>query len=319
MSRPCSVSPEPLARVLSLVEARDPEAVRAAAGLGSPLGPELSLAASEAIAPAGRRGGAFIVVTGIDKAGKETQVFNPARLPGVRALLEFVEGLGYGTMGVRQPEYDFLSGQLIRSYLGLDSGCSISGRLPRGSAWVLWSLNRALLNRPVAAWLSGDGRAVVSKRWGESNLAYHAPQGVSPERILSLERGFVQPDLFVVLDLDPEVSARRAGGAGDAFESRLRLLSAAREILRDLGRYFPDSEVAVVDASADPASVNGAVLDAVRSFLRRRARGRPRRWPRTSRGRIRRGLTWRRRRHPPAPPAVSRRGRTPKPAWGRPS
>ncbi|PMP94476.1 MAG: hypothetical protein C0167_03975 [Nitrososphaera sp.] len=269
MTSICRTDADSLERVLELVERGDPRAVGAAADLGARPGVELSLASSLAISEVRRKAGLFIAVTGIDKSGKETHVFNPTRLPGVRPLVKVLNELGYETMGVHQPEYDLQSGQLIRSYLGLRGDCEISGKLPESIAWVLWSLNRALVNYPAATWLSDGTRAVVAKRWSESNLAYHATQGVDPARILSVESRFMQPDLFLVLDLDPDAATRRIGGIGDSFESRRQLLSAAREILGNLERYFPGSSVIRVDASRDPASVSRDLERGVREFLRR--------------------------------------------------
>ncbi len=283
----CRVDASSLARVLELVERGDRRAVSAAAELGGRLGAELSLASSLAISGARGNAGPFIVVTGIDRSGKETHVFNPEGVAGVTPLVRALEDLGYRTLGVRQPEYEFWSGQLIRSYLGLSGECEIRGELPGSVAWILWSLNRALVNNPVATWLSEGSHAAVSKRWSESNLAYHAVQGVDPARILSVESRFLQPDLFLVLDLDPEVAVRRMGGSRDAFESRRQLLAAAREVLRNLGRYFPGSEAVLVDASRDPASVSEDLVSRVREFLRRRWTGGPGGAPRTWRGRTR--------------------------------
>ncbi len=264
----CEVSAAELGRVLRMVERGDPEAIRAAAELG-PAGAEMSLAASLTIEPPARRAGLFVVLTGIDRAGKETHAFNPAHIPGVRPLVDVLGEMGYEVLGVRQPEYGFASGQLIRSYLGLEGWCRLRGKLEEDVAWILWSMNRALVNRAAAHWLSKDGRAVIAKRWGESNLAYHAPQGVEPSRILSLESRFLRPDVFLVLDLDPSVAASRMEGGADAFESRARLLSEARRILLELDRYFPGSEVIRVDASRSPASVSAELVEALRRFLSR--------------------------------------------------
>ncbi|MFP3282546.1 MAG: hypothetical protein RXP97_00485 [Nitrososphaeria archaeon] len=271
MTSACEVGSAELGALLSAVEGRDPSAVRIAAAIGGPLGAELSLAASLALSagPGTGRRGPFIVITGIDKAGKETHIFNPARIPGIKPLVDLLGEIGYHPLGVRQPEYGFLSGQLIRSYLGLDAACRISGTLSPDTAWILWSLNRALVNPSVEFWLSRERGAVISKRWSESNLAYHAAQGVSPERILALESGFSRPDLFVVLDIDPEEAARRIGGDGDLFESRRQLLSDAREMFMELDRYFPGSAVISVDAAGDPVAVNGYLVDRIRAFLRR--------------------------------------------------
>ncbi|WP_174449156.1 dTMP kinase [Conexivisphaera calida] len=269
MTSICRIDADSLEHVLGLVERGDPRAVGAAADLGARPGVELSLASSLAISDVRRKSGLFIVVTGIDKSGKETHVFNPTHLPGVRPLVKVLSELGYETMGVHQPEYDLQSGQLIRSYLGLRGDCEISGKLPASIAWVLWSLNRALVNYPAVTWLSDGTRAVVAKRWSESNLAYHVTQGVDPARILSVESRFMQPDLFLVLDLDPDAATRRIGGIGDSFESRRQLLSAAREILGNLERYFPGSNVIRVDASRDPASVSRDLERGVREFLHR--------------------------------------------------
>ena len=269
MTQICRVDADSLEHVLELVERGDPRAVSAAADLGARPGVELSIASSLAISNVRRKSGLFIVVTGIDKSGKETHVFNPTRLPGVRPLVRVLDELGYETMGIRQPEYDLQSGQLIRSYLGLRGDCEISGKLHESIAWILWSLNRALVNYPAATWLSDGTRAIVAKRWSESNIAYHAAQGVDPARILSVESRFMQPDLFLVLDLDPDTATRRIGGGGDSFESRRQLLSAAREILGNLERYFPDSSIVRVDASRDPMSVSRDLEHSIREFLRR--------------------------------------------------
>ncbi|HID19188.1 TPA: hypothetical protein EYP27_06585, partial [Candidatus Bathyarchaeota archaeon] len=84
------------------------------------------------------RRGFFLVVTGIDKAGKETQCFNPYGIPGVKPVRKFLAEMGVEVFSVALPSYETLLGSLVEAYLKTDhGGVKIEGEVSDDYAWIL--------------------------------------------------------------------------------------------------------------------------------------------------------------------------------------
>lgn len=212
--------------------------------------------------------GIFITVTGLDKTGKETQVFNPFDRPGVVPLIKHLHDKGYQVLGIRQPSYDTRLGKLISCYLGKPSeDISIKGDVDKDVAWILWSLDRAQHNEKVSMWLTLSNRhLVISKRWTESNVVYQYAYGINPDRILKVEKKIVKQDATIVLELPVEVALSRLSAKGDAFENAAILEKAAR-YYRELESIFPYGKVYRIDANGDLRTVNERLLNMVDLIL----------------------------------------------------
>jgi len=213
----------------------------------------------------GERRGKFLVVTGIDKAGKETHCFNPAKLKGIRAIGSVLDEMGYRVLGVRQPSYETLLGRLVSSHLGF--GDLIEGRVSKDYAWLLWSLDRAQHNFEVVDWLREEGNVVLSKRWCESNVVYQMAQGIDPGRIESFERGIAKQDYTILLDIPVEESLKRSASL-DRYESP-EFLRRVRELYLRLPLYYPYGELYVVDANRGLEEVNSDLVSLVEGLFGR--------------------------------------------------
>jgi len=189
-----------------------------------------------------------VTFEGIDRSGKTTQA---ARL---------VEALGDEAIGVREPGGTAV-GERVRALLK-DPEVPVS---PEAEA-LLFAAARAELVRGVIRPALDEGRVVVSDRYLDSSLAYQgAARGLGVEeveRVNSFATGGLQPDLTLLLDLDPARAVER-GGEEDRFEQEGRTLqdkvAAAYE---ELVAAAP-ARWRRIEADRDPDEVHQDVLAAV--------------------------------------------------------
>ena len=192
--------------------------------------------------------GLFVTLEGIDRSGKTTQA----------ALL--LDALGQEAIGVREPG-GTPAGERVRDVLK-DPSVELS---PEGEA-LLFAAARAQLVCDVIRPALAEGRVVVSDRYLDSSLAYQgSARGLGVEAIEAINTfatGGLEPDLTLLLDLDPAVAASRAGEE-DRFEQaelQRRVHGAYEELAAaDQGRWRR------IDADRDPAEVHHDVLAEVRS------------------------------------------------------
>ncbi|MEM0286647.1 MAG: hypothetical protein QXG05_00540 [Nitrososphaerota archaeon] len=212
------------------------------------------------------RRGKFIAFSGLDKTGKETQLFNPHRRRDILSITQFLSSSGYRVLGIKQPSYDTLMGKLVATYLGRTTEFRIEGSLSSQFAWILWSLDRAQHNKSISEWLSADSKNIVlAKRWTDSNVIYQAANGVEPDRVLKMESNIVKPDAIVVLDAPVDVVMKRMKLA-DAYEESA-FLTRVKDLYDKLERFYPYCEIYRVDASVEPSKVNVYLLTLIKKIL----------------------------------------------------
>jgi dTMP kinase len=74
-----------------------------------------------------------------------------------------------------------------------------------------------------------SGTVLICDRYLASSVAYGEAQGLDPTWLLEIQRHLPQPDLTFLLDIAPEVSARRKTSDRDKYERDLALLGRVRE------------------------------------------------------------------------------------------
>ena len=191
----------------------------------------------------------FITLEGIDRSGKTTQ----ARL--------LAEALGPDTLLLREPG-GTEAGERIRELLA-DPGLELDSM----SELLLFGAARAeLVTRAIRPALEA-GRHVVCDRFTDSTLAYQGEaRGLRRERVEALNRlatGGLEPDLTLLLRIDPEPAARREGEAEDRFEREgLELQRAVAHAYDEIARRNPD-RVVVIDADRDVDAVHADAIAAV--------------------------------------------------------
>jgi thymidylate kinase len=207
--------------------------------------------------------GKLVVVTGLSKAGKETQMSNPLGRAGVTPLTDWLQQRGYKVMTSRT-SFDGMTGGLIACFLGRAHEVLVpKGSLDRNLAWILWSLERARRSERAGEWLSQDETNVfLAKRWTESNLAYHSVWGVEASRILGFERNILKPDY--ILNLDASVESARHRNDVSSPPSRVGSEKDTRSIgesFLQLQELYPFGSFFSVDANRAPNEVNVSLLD----------------------------------------------------------
>ncbi len=204
--------------------------------------------------------GRFISVEGGEGAGKSTQV---------PMLVSALENAGIRALATREP--------------GGSPGAETIRRLlleGEGERWdgVAETLLLVAARRDHVAKLIEPSLArgvwVVSDRFADSTLAYQGyGRGLPVADLAMLHRfalGDFAPDLTLILDLPVEIGLARAAGRSRGADRFERLDPTFHQKLRDGFRAIAAAEPArcvLIDASADPAAVHRAVLNAVAQRL----------------------------------------------------
>jgi dTMP kinase len=188
--------------------------------------------------------GLFVTIEGIDRSGKSTQARRLAEALGDNAVL------------VREPG-GTPAGERIRDLLK-DPAIELD---PRSEA-LLFAAARAELVAAVIRPALEAGKVVISDRYLDSSLAYqgHA-RGLGEaevRRINEWATAGLEPDLTVLLRIDPAEAAARAGEA-DRFEDEgLALQQRVADAYEQLAAANPQRWKAI-DASASADELARAI------------------------------------------------------------
>jgi dTMP kinase len=93
---------------------------------------------------------------------------------------------------------------------------------------LLYVANRHERKQEIDA-ARGRGTIVVCDRYIASSVAYGEAQGLDATWLANIQRYLPQPDLTILLDIPPEVSARRKRDGRDRYEQDLALLARVRD------------------------------------------------------------------------------------------
>jgi dTMP kinase len=184
------------------------------------------------------KSGLFITFEGLDGTGKSTQL---------RRAVEYIRELGYRVRVTREPG-GTRTGERVRDILL----ASKTGKLAPMAELALMYAARAQLLEQVIRPALAHGEVVVSDRYNTASFAYQGfgrQLGTATVRAFdSVICGKTQPDLTIILDLDPERALGRALGdsrrrshldrieaQGLAFHKRVRAGYLA------IARHLPES------------------------------------------------------------------------------
>lgn len=211
------------------------------------------------------KGGAFLVLEGIDGSGTTTQT----------ALLgDALRARGYDVVLTREPT-DRAVGALIRAALQhrltLQDGAPAV--LPPMSLALLFAADRLDHLAHVVEPALARGAVVISDRYDLSSLVYQSatdPEGDGALAWLRSINGRARrPDLTLVLDLPAAVAEerrQRRGGAAELFEQR-QLQERLAELYRTAERLVPGDRVVHLAGEKSPEEVQAALLQTVLEFL----------------------------------------------------
>ncbi|MBZ5562362.1 MAG: dTMP kinase [Acidobacteriia bacterium] len=210
--------------------------------------------------------GLFITLEGIDGTGKSTQH---------RLLVQYLRKLGHRLRATREPGGTRV-GERIRGIL-LD--LSTKRLAPMAELALIYAARAQHLEEVVRPSL-GRGETVVSDRYNDASLAYQGyGRKLGVETVRAFDQivcGDTQPDLTIVLDLDPRIALARAQGRETRrnsrrgrFEAQGRQFHArVRAGYLAIARQEP-SRVKVVRADRPIAEVQAEIRRLVDDFLER--------------------------------------------------
>ena len=194
--------------------------------------------------------GLFIVLEGVEGAGKSTQA---------RLLAGWLEGLGLPFTLAREPGGTPV-GEAIRGIVLDRDGLRMP---PETELFLILGARAAFVDGVVRPAL-GDGRIVLADRFDFSTFAYQGyGRGLDLARVKDandMATGGLVPDLYLILDLPVEVGVGRKGGveAGDRIEQEgTTFLSRVRAGYQALANESPLA--CVVDADATVEEVQSAL------------------------------------------------------------
>jgi dTMP kinase len=157
--------------------------------------------------------GLLIAFEGLDQSGKQTQA---------EILRDRLVAAGRRVRLVSFPDYGTPIGEEIaRALHGARSYAADVMQL-------LYVANRYEWRREIERELS-DGTILVCDRYLASSVAYGEAQGLDPSWLMEIQRYLPQPDITFLLDIAPDVSARRKTAERDKYEQDLALLARVRE------------------------------------------------------------------------------------------
>src|SRR5687767_8229020 len=191
--------------------------------------------------------GLLIAFEGLDQSGKQTQA---------ELLRDRIVEAGRLVRLLSFPAYDTSIGAEIERALRGDReyGADVMQ--------LLYVANRYEWKPQIERELA-RGTVLVCDRYLSSSVAYGEAQGLEPEWLLDMQRHLPQPDLTILLDIDPDVSARRKASDRDRYERDLALLGRVRTSYL----HQASSGWVRIDADRDRDAVASDVWRAVSALL----------------------------------------------------
>ncbi|HEU4690440.1 MAG TPA: dTMP kinase [Vicinamibacterales bacterium] len=192
--------------------------------------------------------GLLIAFEGLDQSGKQTQT---------ERLRDQLTAAGRQVRLLSFPAYETPIGAEIRR--------ALDGEREWGAdvMQLLYIANRyetkPLIERELAR-----GVILVCDRYVASSVAYGETQGLDASWLRDVQRHLPRPDLTFLLDIAPEVSARRKTTDRDKFERDLALLARVRDSYL---RQAAEGRWVRLDADRDRDLVASDVIAAVKPLL----------------------------------------------------
>jgi len=188
--------------------------------------------------------GLLIAFEGLDQSGKQTQA---------ERLRDRLTAEGRRVRLLSFPDYE--------THIGREIGRALRGERDYGAdvMQLLYVANRYEW-KPEIERERAAGTVLICDRYVASSVAYGEAQGLDARWLREMQLHLPEPDITFLLDIAPEVSARRKTIDRDKYERDLALLARVRD------SYVRQMDHAWVrlDADRDRDVVAGEVLAAVR-------------------------------------------------------
>lgn len=206
--------------------------------------------------------GLFITFEGMEGCGKSTQI---------HLLAEELKLAGREIVVTRSPGGTPVA-ERIRAILKTRTD---SEDLAPETELLLFGACHAQMTRTLITPVLERGAILLCDRFFDSTTAYQGyARGLDMDMVLRVNRfacGFVQPDLTLLLDIDPvqgiERSRNRAALETDRFDSeKMKFHRDVRAAFLDLAEKHRD-RFRVIDASLEVSQVHAQIMEAVHARL----------------------------------------------------
>ena len=204
--------------------------------------------------------GYFISFEGIDGSGKSTQI---------QRLADFLRSLSFDIVVTREPGGS-VGGEEIRKLL-------LQGDVDRWSAeteiLLFTAARRDHLERIILPAMK-NGQIVICDRFTDSTKMYQGMRGPKLKKLVDiLDKEVIghDPDLTILIDIDPEIGLRRAKSR-ETVEERfedfgLELQKKMRKGFLDLSKQF-SSRISVIDGHQSEDNVSKEICSLVKAKLK---------------------------------------------------
>ena len=204
--------------------------------------------------------GYFISFEGIDGSGKSTQI---------QRLADFLRSLSFDIVVTREPGGS-VGGEEIRKLL-------LQGDVDRWSAeteiLLFTAARRDHLERIILPAMK-NGQIVICDRFTDSTRMYQGMRGPKLKKLVDmLDKEVIghDPDLTILIDIDPEIGLRRAKSR-ETLEERfedfgLELQKKMRKGFLDLSKQF-SSRISVIDGLQSEDKVTKEICSLVKAKLK---------------------------------------------------
>lgn len=203
--------------------------------------------------------GYFISFEGVDGSGKSTQI---------QKLADFLRSLSFDIVVTREPGGS-IGGEEIRKLL-------LQGDVDRWSAeteiLLFTAARRDHLERIILPAMK-NGQIVICDRFTDSTRMYQGMRGPKLKKLVDmLDKEVIghDPDLTILIDIDPEIGLRRAKSR-ETVEERfedfgLELQKKMRKGFLDLSKQF-SNRISVIDGLQSEDKVSKEICSLVKAKL----------------------------------------------------
>lgn len=187
--------------------------------------------------------GKFIVIEGLDRAGKSVQCTE---------TVQNLEKLGHKVVKMNFPDRTTAIGKIINEYLA-NSKTDLSDE----AIHLLFSANRWEAKKNIERILD-SGVSIVCDRYCYSGIAFSSAKGMDFEWCKMCDRGLPQPDLVVFLDVDEATATQRGGYGKERYETK-----EMQQKVRNQFDKLREPQWAWISASGSIESVQESIMAAV--------------------------------------------------------
>lgn len=178
--------------------------------------------------------GKFIVLEGIDRCGKSTQIDRLCKIYPEAVRMNF-------------PDRSTEIGKLIDKYLRKEI------ELSREAAHLLFTANRFEVKEQIEKYLK-QGKIIICDRYIDSGIAYSISNGLDKDWCEDVNAGLPKPTITFYIKINIEDAITRGGFGAERFEKQ--------EFLQKVKDYYDSvaDKFIVIDGSQDPNLVTQNIL-----------------------------------------------------------